>query len=513
MGKKDKKKGKGAEKAQAKALKKASKKEEGLDELEALIKTYQEQDAKANTVAETAMEQPPSQRSHCTFVAHCEKDLLVLFGGEYFDGKSTEMFNEVILYNIKKDSWSKLFVPHGPAPRSGHASAVSPQGGGQIWIHGGEFSSKNGEQFYHYKDFWCLSLDGKKSTWEEVKVKGAPSARSGHRMVYFQKQLIVFGGFHESVKNYVYFSDVLSFDLIGKTWTTLKAAGQAPSGRSGVQMGAVNSGIFICGGFSKLKASKDADKGQIHSDAFMLTFDSGKKAWKWEKAKQGGEKPEARSGTAMTSVSDHRVVAFGGADDEDNDDDLASEFSDQMHFYDSKTNRWFVANVNSKDGDAKRRPGPRMNAQMTVKGGQLYLYGGILEQGERSYTLNDLWTIDVKKLDKWKQLVVCEGMDWQGSDDEAESESENESEDESSDDEPAPAPRKKLKPSHPDPFHAELEPEFQQRTKGYWMELLLDTMDEEEAEEAGDDELQTQAEELASKWYKKSVKARIGVAE
>ena len=62
MGKKDKKKGKGAEKAQAKALKKASKKEEGLDELEALIKTYQEQDAKANTVAETAMEQPPSQR-------------------------------------------------------------------------------------------------------------------------------------------------------------------------------------------------------------------------------------------------------------------------------------------------------------------------------------------------------------------------------------------------------------------------------------------------------------------
>ncbi len=45
------------------------------------------------------------------------------------------------------------------------------------------------------------------------------------------------------------------------------------------------------------------------------------------------------------------------------------------------------------------------------------------------------------------------------------------------------------------------------------MELLLDTMDEEEAEEAGDEELQTQAEELASKWYKKSVKARIGVAE
>ena len=85
-------------------------------------------------------------------------------------------------------------------------------------------------------------------------------------------------------------------------------------------------------------------------------------------AKQGGEKPDPRSGTAMASVSEHRVVAFGGADDEDNDDDLASEFSDQMHFFDSKTNRWFVANVNSKDDDSKRRPGPRMNAQLTVKG-------------------------------------------------------------------------------------------------------------------------------------------------
>ena len=50
---------------------------------------------------------------------------------------------------------------------------------------------------------------------------------------------------------------------------------------------------------------------------------------------------------------------------------------------------------------------------------------------------------------------------------EAGSESEAESEEESSDEEPAPTPRKKLKPSHPDPFHAELEPEFQQRWQSF----------------------------------------------
>ena len=103
MGKKDKKKGKGAEKAQAKALKKAQKNDGGKDmeELEALINQFKEQDRKENTVSETALEVPPSPRSHATFLAHPEKDFLVLFGGEYFNGKVTEMLNQVCLYNIK----------------------------------------------------------------------------------------------------------------------------------------------------------------------------------------------------------------------------------------------------------------------------------------------------------------------------------------------------------------------------------------------------------------------------
>ena len=78
---------------------------------------------------------------------------------------------------FQKNSWTNIFVPGGPAPRSGHASVSVPQGGGLIYIHGGEFSSKNGESFYHYKDMWQLSIDGKKSNWEEVKSKGSPSSR------------------------------------------------------------------------------------------------------------------------------------------------------------------------------------------------------------------------------------------------------------------------------------------------------------------------------------------------
>lgn len=41
------------------------------------------------------------------------------------------------------------------------------QGGGQLWVFGGEFASPNGEQFYHYKDLWVLHLAT--HTWENIK--------------------------------------------------------------------------------------------------------------------------------------------------------------------------------------------------------------------------------------------------------------------------------------------------------------------------------------------------------
>jgi hypothetical protein len=46
-------------------------------------------------------------------------------------------------------------------------AVVVPQGGGQLWVFGGEFASPDGEQFYHYKDLWVLHLATK--TWEQVR--------------------------------------------------------------------------------------------------------------------------------------------------------------------------------------------------------------------------------------------------------------------------------------------------------------------------------------------------------
>ena len=59
--------------------------------------------------------------------------------------------------------------------------------------------------------------------------------------------------------------------------------------------------------------------------------------------------------SAMTEINDHRLVAFGGTQDEDEDDELQSEFLDEMNFYDTKTSRWFPAVVKSKGFKIKFR--------------------------------------------------------------------------------------------------------------------------------------------------------------
>merc|ERR1711990_402680 len=215
-------------------------------------------------------------------------------------------------------------------------------------------------------------------------------------------------------------------------------------------------------GFSKIKAKKDSDKGQIHTDGFFLTFDEKSKKWKWDKAKQGGDTPPPKSGVVLCQINDHRMVSFGGSQDEDEDDEINSEIQDDMNFYDTKTQRWFPAVVKAKEeSDSRLRPGPRMNTQLTIKSGIMYLYGGILEQGDRSYTLNDLWSIDIKKLNQWNRINKTDKCDWEGSDKEdsesehSESEGELESEDqtdESEVEEPE-VKSKKRKPNHPVPFH------------------------------------------------------------
>uniref|UniRef100_A0A3B4TBY9 Kelch domain containing 4 n=1 Tax=Seriola dumerili TaxID=41447 RepID=A0A3B4TBY9_SERDU len=508
MGKKGKKekKVKGAEKTAAKMEKKVSKRSKREEEdLEALIAEFQNLDAKKTQVVETTCP-PPSPRLNASFSAHPEKDELILFGGELFNGKKTYLYNDLYFYNIKKNSWVKSEIPNPPPPRCSHQAVVVPQGGGQLWVFGGEFASPNGEQFYHYKDLWVLHLAT--HTWENIKAPGGPSGRSGHRMVLSKRQLLVFGGFHESTRDFIYYNDVYSFSLDTFTWSRLAPSGSAPCPRSACQMTSTpdGTGVIIYGGYSKVRVKKDVEKGTIHSDMFLLKREGkdGQEKWSWSRVSPSGNKPPPRSGFSLAVGPAGRAVLFGGVCDEEEEETLEGDFYNDLYLYDTVKNRWFPGQLRGNKTEKKKRrrgkkggaegegagkegeggdlkdltevikeivtedgtvmtikevipgaqeeeeedeeeeeeeeedddasaplvePCPRSSAMATVRQGKLYLYGGMFEVGDRQFTLNDFYCLDLHKMDRWETLVEMDPktQEWL---EESESEDEEEEEEE-----------------------------------------------------------------------------------
>jgi hypothetical protein len=216
MGKKNKKSAEHKERVAAKQSKKAAQKEKksktkGRDadsdvedaDLDAILAQYAEEQAKFLKVTEVPSG-PPTPRSSATVIASpSNRNELLVFGGEYFDGTIATFFNNLFVYNIDRGDWKEVTSPNSPLPRSGHAWCRGGNSGG-IYLFGGkrlhiyinfgiqsdtcrtgEFSSPKQGTFYHYNDFWHLDPSTREWTRLETKGKGPP-ARSGHRMTYYK---------------------------------------------------------------------------------------------------------------------------------------------------------------------------------------------------------------------------------------------------------------------------------------------------------------------------------------
>jgi hypothetical protein len=105
-------------------------------------------------------------RGGATFSLLPEKEELVLFGGDFFDGNKVYMFNDLFIYSIKKGVWTKIKAPNAPPPRAFHQSVIVSRNNGELWVFGGEFSSPSQSQFYHYNDLWMFSFQTKQ--WNKI---------------------------------------------------------------------------------------------------------------------------------------------------------------------------------------------------------------------------------------------------------------------------------------------------------------------------------------------------------
>eukprot|EP00958_Prasinococcus_capsulatus_P016544 scaffold1832_cov362-Prasinococcus_capsulatus_cf.AAC.5 len=74
----------------------------------------------------------------------------------------------------------------------------------------------------------------------------------------------------------------------------------------------------------------------------------------------------------------------------------------------------------------KNQPKPRgrINAHVAVSGNTMWMYGGLVEIGDQEITLDDIWRLDLNKLDGWAciaQPTATEALWHYTSDDESDS--------------------------------------------------------------------------------------------
>lgn len=180
MGKKDKKVD--PAKLQAKKLRQQAKlqkttqkrtkkelKDGGEVDIETILAEFSSKESKKLAVAVTVVPQP-SRRANFSMTALTSGDML-LFGGEFFDGDSTIVYNDLFKWNVGNNEWKQIESLNTPPPRCSH-QAVQYQD--KVYVFGGEYGTL--DQFYHYRDFWELDL--KTNSWREVEAGGDwPTAR------------------------------------------------------------------------------------------------------------------------------------------------------------------------------------------------------------------------------------------------------------------------------------------------------------------------------------------------
>ena len=181
-------------------------------------------------------------------------------------------------------------------------------------------------------------------------------------------------------------------------------------------------------------------------------------------------------------------------------------------------------------------PHPRFNAHLAVQGDVLYIHGGTYERGDHEFTFDEMYAIDLGKLDGVQEIYRRELENWQVDDSESDSDSDEDEGFGSTDEEmeedtpsgvalpPTETPKKSTEivlveqqmdesedeppetsiadtRPHPRPFESLRE--FFSRTSSSWQELVL-----EKAQSKGDSinnsvkELRKVAFELAeNKWW------------
>ncbi|KAI0136479.1 hypothetical protein BJ170DRAFT_727927 [Xylariales sp. AK1849] len=395
-----------------------------------------------------------------------QSNSVFLFGGEFSSPKQGTFYHYNDFWRLEPNSreWARLEMKgKSPPARSGHRMTYYKN---YIILFGGFQDTSNQTKYMH--DLWLY--DTQNFVWFNPALPPAqlkPDARSSFTFLPHEQGAVLYGG----------------YSRVKTTVSANKSAKGASQGQRSILKPMIHQDCFL------LRVTQPPADAPVNTPPIVR--------WEKRKKPANTPNP-ARAGTTMAYHKGRGILFGGVHDVEQSEEGMDSEFFNQLFAWNVERNRFFPLGLRKpraqkKNTGAEQRvgrrgraqaneeellkqlaalqagssiedasamdidltaseepeepekpirkmpvsmemPHQRFNAQLTVQDDVLYIYGGTFEKDDREFTFDDLYAIDLGKMDGCKEVFSREAENWVDSEDEDEDE-DDEYEDEEDEDE------------------------------------------------------------------------------
>ncbi|CAK4161716.1 unnamed protein product [Aphanomyces euteiches] len=328
----------------------------------------------------------PSRRSGHTLTIVGSNGFL--FGGcDYAEppGPTNDLFQLRIHTNGGCD-WSRIPFRKGPLPRWKHTATIVDN---KIYLFGGFHNATT-----RFQDVWVFnpitmewsqpvpqptprtgsmqSLTKTGGAWP-----GCPAPRGGHSACLINREIYIFGGYGGQGYSRRDFDDLYALNVDDMTWNKVSTKGKGPDRRSGHQACAVDTKLFIFGGWNCTTQFND-----------LFIFDTETSCWSnIEGMHMSHASPRwNHASCAVLAIPNAKVFCFGGVLGQLNEYGAPGTFTNDISVLDTGTLVWSVPDITGVP------PAPRADTTLAYddKGSRLMICGGWA-----NLWFNDVFCLDV----------------------------------------------------------------------------------------------------------------------
>lgn len=393
----------------------------------------------------------PCPTPRCAHQAFVYKGQMYVFGGEVTSPNQERFhhYRELWRLDLTTYEWDQLPVKGSSCPtaRSGHRMIIHKN---KAVMFGGFFD--DGKAVQYYNELWTLNLDEMK--WAcHLPEPGQlwPSPRSGCGIACHGDSLFIYGGYskhaddsdkeieHGKACDDMWILSLLPSGCSRMVWEKVKKVGMAPGPRASATLISHKNRAFVFGGVSdnELKGGEDMSS-DFHNDLYLFVFD--KRRWFAAEMRLGQNKDlqepseniaepsnQGQAGSSSAALVSPELAALMEKGRDKNSAIYKAIVKIQATFRGHIVRKAYTTYrlggqisellyspaAYGLDLSIRNAPKPRgrINAQMAVVGNDVWLFGGIVEIGETEITLDDLWILDLQKMDGWNLVKENTGGD------------------------------------------------------------------------------------------------------